>query len=170
METYEIKHVFVTSNNVPGITNTSEYTVYLPNFIKDVVRVDVLSAVYWSPTFSMGTYLDIEELRNPITSITASGTANLNSVTSSAFVVLPSAVTGYGTYNSGTNYPISINYPYPLQKLDRLTVKWTDVNGTLVNMGARDNSFLLKVYTLRKNMGPRPQSARPVPVRGAPRP
>ena len=156
METYEIKHVFVTSNNVPGITNTSEYTVYLPNFIKDVVRVDVLSAVYWTPILSMGTYLDIEELRNPITSITASGTANLNSVTSSAFAILPGAigqVPGYGLYNTGINYPISINYPYPLQKLDRLTVKWTDVNGALVDMGTNDNSFLLKVYTLRKNMG-----------------
>jgi hypothetical protein len=164
METYEIKHVFVTSNNVPGITNTSEYTVYLPNFIKDIVRVEVLSATYWTPKVSAGTYLDIEELRNPVAVLTASGTASLQSVSSSAFAVLPGGqVTGYSNYNSGTNYPFVVNYPYPLQKLDRLTVRWTDVNGTLMSMGTKDNSFLLKVYTLRQNLGPviRPLAARP---------
>ena len=165
METYETKHVFVTSNNVPGITNTSEYTVYLPNFIKDIVRVEVLSATYWVPKVSVGTYLDIEELRNPVAILTASGTASLQSVSSSAFAVLPGAnspfTAGYGNYYSDAYYPIVINYPYPLQKLDRLTVRWTDVSGALMNMGTNDNSFLLKVYTLRQNLGARPHAARP---------
>jgi len=144
--------------------------VYLPNFIKDIVRVEVLSATYWTPKVSAGTYLDIEELRNPVAVLTASGTASLQSVSSSAFAVLPGAfpfngpfTASYGNYYSDAYYPIVVNYPYPLQKLDRLTIRWTDVSGALMNMGTNDNSFLLKVYTLRQNLGPviRPLAARP---------
>jgi|APGre2960657373_1045057.scaffolds.fasta_scaffold225753_1 hypothetical protein len=158
MEKYEIKHVFVTSNVVvPTLTETGEYTVYLPTVLKDVYQIEILQATYFLQSASVGIYLDIQELRNPVFSMTASGASNLNSITGSTFAVLPgsSSSSSYINYNSTSNYPIIINYSYPLQKIDRFTVKWTDLSGNRLTMGTKDNSVLLKIYTLRKNAGPR---------------
>jgi hypothetical protein len=56
-------------------------------------------------------------------------------------------------FKKSTDYDLSIRYPYPIQKLDRLTVNWIDRNGNLVNFnGADANSFILRFHTLRKNM------------------
>lgn len=56
-------------------------------------------------------------------------------------------------FKKSTDYDLLIRYPYPIQKLDRLTVNWIDRNGTLVNFNGADiNSFILRFHTLRKNM------------------
>jgi hypothetical protein len=148
MEAYEIKNVFVTSN-VLSVTNANTYTVYLPNFIKDVHRVEVSYAAYYSSATTTAVYLDIEELRSPVYTITASANT-LSSISTSAFAVLP-AGSGRTLFNSNSNYPIAIDYPYPIQKLDRLTIKWTDQSGILIPMSG-ETAFLLRVFTLRKNM------------------
>jgi hypothetical protein len=56
-------------------------------------------------------------------------------------------------FKKSTDYDLSIRYPYPIQKLDRLTVNWIDRNGNPVNFNGADiNSFILRFHTLRKNM------------------
>ena len=155
----EVKHVFITSNVLPGGTPTNAYTVYLPNFIKDVYRVEVLYAAYYTPANGQtALYLDIEELRSPVSAITAEANALSSSHLSvSSFAVLPGplyqASPNFTVYNSATNYPIVVDYPYPIQRLDRLTVQWTDLNGQRLAMGTNENSVLLRVHTLRRNMG-----------------
>jgi hypothetical protein len=153
----EIKHVFVTSNVLPAGTSSNAYTVFLPNFVKDVYRVEVLYAAYWTPFVgSTAVYLDIEELRSPVCSVTATANATTSaSITSSTFAVLPGPVyassSDYTTYNVSINYPIVVDYPYPIQKLDRLTVQWTDQTGRRIDMGTHENSVMLRFYTLRRN-------------------
>jgi hypothetical protein len=51
-----------------------------------------------------------------------------------------------------SDYDYLIHYPQILNKIDRLTVRWTDKNGDLVNFnGLEDNSFMLRFHTLRRN-------------------
>lgn len=156
----EVKNVFITSNVLPSGTSSNAYTVYLPNFIKDVYRVEVLYAAYWTGNnISTAVYLDIEELRSPVCTITATANAMTStSLTASTFAVLPGPVylysqPNYTTYNTSICYPIIVDYPYPIQKLDRLTVQWTDQTGQRIDMGTYENSVLLRVHTLRRNIG-----------------
>ena len=52
-----------------------------------------------------------------------------------------------------SDYDMSIEYTNPIRKLERLTVKWVDKNGQLLNFnGLNDNSFILRFHTLRQNL------------------
>ena len=56
-------------------------------------------------------------------------------------------------FKKTSDFDFSIEYPRPIEKLSRLTVRWVDKNGKVVNFnGLEDNSFLLRCYTLRKNL------------------
>ena len=154
----EVKHVLITSNVLPGGTSTNSYTVYLPNFIKDVYRVEVLYAAYYTPTIGQtAVYLDIEELRSPVSVITAEASVTSSSLAVSTFAVLPGPVyassSNFTVFNAAINYPIVVDYPYPIPRLDRLTVQWTDLNGQRIDMGTNENSVLLRIHTFRRNMG-----------------
>lgn len=56
-------------------------------------------------------------------------------------------------FKKTSDFDFSIDYPYPVEKLSRLTVKWVDKTGKVVNFnGLENNSFLLRCHTLRKNL------------------
>jgi hypothetical protein len=157
----EVKNVFITSNILPS-RNANAYTVYIPNVIKDIYRVEVTYATYNLPVSTPFVYLDIQELRSPLFNMTA--IANPSSYTSSitasqnlsesAFAVLPGGSSGQTFYNNASNYSIVVDYPFPIQKLDRLTVSWHSEAGPVPFPLDSETAVLLKMYTLRKNMGP----------------
>lgn len=108
-----------------------------------------------------GIFLDIEELRT-IMNEDALGT---NSGTGPGFYsgenmrrsfgLIPMDVTSgiIKRFKKTSDFDFSIEYPYPIEKLSRLTVRWVDKNGKVVNFnGLEDNSFLLRCHTLRKNL------------------
>jgi hypothetical protein len=56
-------------------------------------------------------------------------------------------------FKKSTDFNSEVDYPYPIMKLDRLTISWTDKNGTLLSFnGAEDNCIILRFHTLRKNL------------------
>lgn len=104
-----------------------------------------------------GVFLDIEELRTifnedakAITGNTISGQTMARS-----FGMIPMDVTAGSVkrFKKFSDYDLNIDYPNPIRKLERLTVKWVDKNGQTLNFnGLNDNSFILRFHTLRQNL------------------
>jgi len=151
----------------------------------NVTRVDLVSAIVANP-FSTGNayiWLDITELRTPSTydalklSLTNVGTTSNVAVqrnqTSSqtpatSFAVIPVNVPQnfQKTFTEGNDYAYSVTYPSRLDSIERLTVRWLDYTGSIVNFGAYDpNMFVLRVYTQVVPTAPARPLSLPPPVR-----
>lgn len=92
-------------------------------------------------------YLDIDELRRPF-AIDAVTHPN-ESQSSTIFAVIPLDVNSgcIKTFKECTDYSISVEYPKPIDQIDRLTVRWLDYQGNLVNFnGVDENALLLRFY------------------------
>jgi hypothetical protein len=106
-----------------------------------------------------GIFLDIQELRNfnneDAQAMTAQSQSNFQTYSGSnvsrTFGMIPLDVSS-GTikrFKKNTDYDLNVEFPYPIQKLDRLTIQWTDVNGNVVSFnGLEDNSFLLRFHII----------------------
>jgi hypothetical protein len=104
-----------------------------------------------------GIFLDIEELRTPYTEDAKSITGNTYSGENitRTFGLIPMDVNGgdIKNFKKNTDYDFSVEYTYPIRKLERLTVNWVNRLGQRVSFnGAEDNSFMLRFHTLRKNI------------------
>jgi len=142
-----VKNLFVTSSVLPD-PSASAYVVFLPVPLKNVYRVDLLSASYSAASPVKTLYLDVEELRSPVQNMTA--TANVYasaSPMSSAFAALTGVSSG--SFTVGQNHTVIVTYPNPIQRVDRLTVKWTDSTGAPLTFNG-ESAFLLRVYSQRK--------------------
>ncbi len=98
--------------------------------------------------------LDIMELRSPVM-YTGTFSNCYGSFGFNPFAVIPVDVESgkYINYKKTSWFDFEIEYPYPIERLDRLTVRWTDVNNKLVSFnGVEENYFILRLHTLRRNM------------------
>jgi hypothetical protein len=94
-------------------------------------------------------FLDIQEFRT--TSVLdakklVNGTTEGSSIRSS-FGMIPMDVPGGSIKNfkETSDYKQYVEYDYPIVKLDRLTVRWVDKNGQLLNFnGFENNAFTLR--------------------------
>jgi len=116
-------------------------------------------------------FLDIDELRTPrhvftgglqyVTKTDGSNqyVAQLTSGAgpSRAFAPIPLDV-GSGcmkNFQENSDYKISVFYPEPINSLQRLTVRWLDINGQpLIFNGLESNSFILRLHVRAKVMEP----------------
>lgn len=92
-------------------------------------------------------YLDIDELRRPY-SIDAVNNV-YNSQSSTIFAIIPLDVSSgcIKTFKELTDYKISVEYPKPIDQIDRLTIEWKDFHGNIVNFnGVDENAFILRFY------------------------
>lgn len=96
-------------------------------------------------------FLDIEELRTTqnedamtITGDTYSGQNIRNTFGYIPMDVNPGSIK---RFKKTTDYDFTVNYSYPIPKIDRLSIRWLDKQGkSLVFNGIDDNSFLLRFY------------------------
>jgi len=101
-------------------------------------------------------YLDIDELRTPSHVSTGSLVAGTDTVTGSnagrSFAPIIMDVGSACIKNfKETEYKISVTYPEPIGTLSRLTVRWYDRNGSLLNFrGLETNAFVLRIHTERE--------------------
>lgn len=105
-----------------------------------------------------GIFLDIEELRT-ITNEDALGLNNgpgpgfySGENMRRSFGLIPMDVSSGAVkkFKKTSDFDFSIDYPHPIESLSRLTVRWVDKNGKVVNFnGLEDNSFLLRCHTVR---------------------
>jgi len=107
-----------------------------------------------------GIFLDIEELRTQYNEDAvgldggSSGTYSGQNMARS-FGLIPMDVSSgqIKKFKKTSDFDFAIDYTSPIEKLSRLTVRWVDKNGNVVNFnGINDNSFLLRCHTLRKNL------------------
>lgn len=92
-------------------------------------------------------YLDIDELRRPH-SIDAV-TNVYNSQSSTIFAIIPLDVSSgcIKTFKELTDYKVSVEYPKPIDQIDRLTIEWKDFDGKIVNFnGVDENALILRFY------------------------
>jgi hypothetical protein len=102
-------------------------------------------------------FLDIQELRTIFNEDAKAITGNTYSGQTMArsFGLIPMDVTAGSikSFKKFSDYDLNIDYPNPIRKLERLTVKWVDKNGQALNFnGFNDNSFILRFHTLRQNL------------------
>lgn len=186
--------VYVDSNNRNQTLyqNSNSYTLYLSTPIRNISKVEVLSAMLPNVFSSQYLTLDIVELRSTQTLVASAlgTTGNSMSVPNSnafsgafAFVPVKAAIalasntqtfsnTSF-TYNNefySQNYKISTEYPSRIDSIDRLTISWRNAgNGSLFydsDLG-RDlgrNMFLLRFETIMVPEEPDRPASLPEPV------
>ena len=109
-------------------------------------------------------FLDIIELRSPSTaeavglnrdgSGTYAGGNIRNSFASSPLNVNSGTVK---SYSESSDYRAEVTYPHPINKIDRLTIRWVDDSGQPVNFNGFDNnSFVLRLHQPVKEELPPP--------------
>jgi hypothetical protein len=120
--------------------------------------------------FSLNEYvfLDIDELRTPFNMDTGSiqGTSGTisgsNSNRSFAPILMDVGSACIKNFHENKDYRISIEYPEPIRSLQRLTIRWTDKTGALLNFqGWETNAFILRLY---QTPDPRPTLPPPEPL------
>ena len=146
-----------------GFTNKTEYTSTPPadshlyighpsykNWIKSTYILNI--------NLYVGVFLDIQEFRTSFNQSAVALNAGDNTYSSEnisrTFGLIPMDVPGgqIKRFKKNTDYDFEVTYPYPIPRLDRLTITWTDKNGKLLNFNSLDdNSFLLRLHTERKS-------------------
>lgn len=121
-------------------------------------------------------WLDIEEFRTPLTTdarqlvTLTSGQKTTNSNTSAtSFALIPMDVNsgGYKSFKEYADYKVSVEFPSRLDSLDRLTIRWRDRYGALLNFHGLDtNSFALRIHTTIVPVEPERIEQLPAPSRG----
>lgn len=138
--------VYADSNNRDQILfpNSNNYTLHLTTPIRNVSKVELLTAMLPGMNTSQFITLDILELRTPThltaASLQARGTSNLMVPTANAFygsfATIPIKVQGNDEFYNA-NYRITTEFPSRIDKIDRLTITWRQPNNGNVFMTRR---------------------------------
>jgi len=145
------------SRNTSSLSATYDHVpLYLYNdTYKDKEWITSDRVIDMSPLESV--FLDIEELRTPFNEDAqklVGGTYPGNNTTS-MFGMIPMDVNSgeIKRFKKTSDYDFAVEYPNAIDKIDRITVRWCDRQGNLLNFnGYDDNAFLLRFHTLRKNL------------------
>jgi hypothetical protein len=153
--------------NIVGLSNATTYTATLataldPAYIgKYIVRSTTLVDL----SLNDYVFLDIDELRTPH-NIDArkldgsSGTVS-GSNTNRAFapIIMDVGSACIKNFHENKDYRISVKYPEPINVLQRLTVRWFDRDGKLLDFRGWDtNAFVLRIH-----VKPEPERTLPPP-------
>lgn len=123
-----------------GIYDTSLTGI---NFVKSSNVVNMKTGEYL--------FLDIPEIRRPFSLEAVNDPYNADS--SHRFAVIPLDVQSGSikTFREQTDYKIRVEYPSPIDSVDRLTIRWLDSNGNVVNFnGVDENQIILRFHTVHK--------------------
>lgn len=133
--------------------NCNSYSLYITNPIRNVSRVELVSAfINTSGISNTFVFLDVLELRTPnhtdARKLGPEGTPSGNTA-SGAFAMIPLDAQGTKFFKESGDYKISVKYPSRLDRLDRLTVSWLDAQGQpLVGLNEQvGTGFILRVHT-----------------------
>jgi hypothetical protein len=137
-----------TSLQIPIYSENATYTGV--DFIKSTTIADL--------NVAEGLFLDVEELQticNENADKLATGLDTTSGQTPSRSLgIIPLDVVSGAVkkFKKSTDYDIEVSYPYPIQKVNKLTVKWLNKSGQVVSFGGSDdNSFLLRFHVIPEN-------------------
>ena len=114
-------------------------------------------------------FLDIEEFRTTgmVDCKVFQGSKFSGSTINSVFAAIPLDVDpgSIKFFKETSDYRISASFASPIGTVSRLTIRWVDRNGNLLNFnGLDDNSFVLRCHTVREPVAPRLEMPAPVPA------
>jgi hypothetical protein len=147
----EFTNITKIPNNTSSVAGTSSLNYFSAS------QIIVSSNVFDFHTTGNFVFLEIEELRPPyaIDAVSYSKDPNSNNFIFSesfrkfATIPLDTDSGSLKVFKEMTDYKISVKYPTPIDKIDRLSVRWLDTNGNILNFnGAEQNSFILRFHTL----------------------
>lgn len=107
-------------------------------------------------------FLDIDELRTPshvdARALEPNGTvAGGNANRSFAPIMMDVGSACIKNFHENKDYSVSVNYPEPIASLQRLTVRWYDTNGQLLDFRGWDtNAFVLRLHIREQDPLPPP--------------
>ena len=143
------------SSNVAYPTSVTDVGLYEDHFLyrgKEFIK----SQRVFSLNPNDAIFLDIQELRTVCNEdahkLVGTGGTYSGQNMSRAFGLIPIDVSSGGIvhFDKGNNYDLTVSYPYPIQKIDRLTIQWINARGETVNFnGLEDNSFLLRFHSIK---------------------
>lgn len=145
----------------------SSYTVFLTNPIRNIKRVELVSAMLPDVATSQYVTLDITELRTPFHQSATDKASNCSAI-NGAFALVPIKVSATTDFYS-QNYMISVEYPSRIDLVDKLTINWYSPDGAALP-DVDPNKFILRFHTEKVPVEPdRPESLpAPVPWEGGP--
>jgi hypothetical protein len=150
-----------------GLANGNTYTAALAGPLDPVYKGKYIIKSTTLVDFSLNEYiyLDIDELRTPFnvdtgalqgTTGTISGS---NANRSFAPIVMDVSSACIKNFHENKDYRVSVDYPEPINSLQRLTVRWVDKTGNLLDFrGWNTNSFILRLH-----LTPDPEPTLPPP-------
>ena len=150
-----------------GLTKGTTYTSTLATALDPAYSGKYIVKSTTLVDFSLNEYiyLDIDELRTPFnvdtgalqgTSGTISGS---NANRSFAPIIMDVGSACIKNFHENKDYRVSVDYPEPINSLQRLTVRWVDKNGDLLNFrGWNTNAFILRLH-----LTPDPEPTLPPP-------
>lgn len=107
-------------------------------------------------------FLDIDELRTPshvdARALEPNGTvAGGNANRSFAPIMMDVGSACIKNFHENKDYSVSVNYPEPIASLQRLTVRWYDTDGHLLDFRGWDtNAFVLRLHIREQDPMPPP--------------
>lgn len=141
--------------NTVSYVNSNTWTLFLTNPIRNISRVELVSAfINTSGLSNTHVFLDVLELRTPFhgdaRKLGPTGVPSGNTA-SGSFAMIPLDVTPGSVkfFKESGDYKIEATYPSRIDRLDRLTVSWLDIQGRPV-IGLNDTTgtgFLLRCHT-----------------------
>ena len=139
---------FQTSTTVPIYSDNTSYRGL--EFIKSAKIADL--------NVAEGVFLDVEELQTICNENADKLTGNLDTTSgqtpSRSLGIIPLDVVSGSVkkFKKATDYDLAVSYVYPIQKINKLTVRWLDKSGKVVSFGGSDdNSFLLRFHVIPEN-------------------
>ena len=150
-----------------GLTNGVLYTASLATSLDPAYSSKYIVKSSTLVDFSLNEYifLDIDELKTPFhvdtgalqgTTGTISG-SNANRAFAPIIMDVGSAC--IKNFHENKDYRISVDYPEPINSLQRLTIRWVDKDGNLLDFrGWNTNAFVLRLHVT-----PDPEPTLPAP-------
>ena len=138
-----------------GSAANNNYVINFNTSLKDVVRAELVTASIPCSTSNV-VYVVVDELRSKFNDFSNAAAGTLgNAVSSQLRKVFGSVYNDdTGTKNRITyynRYPIIAEFPYPLQRLEKLSIKLYNNNGLLLQ-DEGENYFTFRFICDRKNL------------------
>jgi hypothetical protein len=152
---------------IVGLSNATTHTASLATALDPAYmgKYIIRSTTMVDLTLNDYVFLDIDELRTPHNVDArkldgASGTVSgSNANRAFAPIVMDVGSACIKNFHENKDYRISVEYPEPINVLQRLTVRWFDRDGKLLDFRGWDtNAFVLRVH-----VKPEPERALPPP-------
>jgi hypothetical protein len=145
------REIFIDSSRSGSLSNS--FSLFLQTPLVNVIKADLVTAAIPVTAQNTGPYmfLDIAQLRRPIGIDASAQVSNTISENITSFAVIPVDVASGSIkyYKEQSDYPISVEWPHAIDKIDRLTFRLLNQSSNLIPVPVLSNvSCLVRFHML----------------------